>query len=190
LVTLDLSPEQIVHARHLAGASHDQFQFAKARGHYPNARRTHIIGKLGEIGAHAYLCDEGFRCDATYADASRVSQCDIIVNDVLRVEIKTWSACHWHDLGRCIAVKQLEDVKRKCDIVLWCVVSANDLDPEQGAPGDSCSVRLAGWSEVGDIADAPVRKTGYGNMRKVMNYQLDESDLRDIPSLHERLSEG
>jgi hypothetical protein len=47
---------------------------------------------------------------------------------------------------------------------------------------EGLSVSLAGWSKIEEIANAPIKDTGIGGMRKVKNYQLMESDLRSMSS--------
>jgi hypothetical protein len=98
---------------------------------------------------------------------------------VLRIEVKTWSRNYWQELGRCISVDQFPDLKRKADVVVWCVTDA-DAIADSPAP---VNILLAGWSTMGEISNASIRLTGFDNMRKVENYQLDESDLRGINDL-------
>lgn len=185
---VSLTSDQIQQARQLAKASYNQFK--QRSGYYTNTPQTHFIGKLGEIGALCCLEGVGLTCQAVFEDTKRLQECDIIVRETVRVEVKTWSSIHWDELGRCIAAGQIGALECKCDVVLWCVVSADGLDPEHQAAEESCDVRVAGWSEVSDIRDAPMRVTGYGGMPQVMNYQLCESSLRDTASLSRRLSEG
>jgi len=48
-------------------------------------------------------------------------------------------------------------------------------------------VLLAGWSKMDEVLNAPIKLTGKDNMRKVNNYQLNESDLREMSGLLESI---
>ena len=98
---------------------------------------------------------------------------------VLRLEVKTWSRDYWLELGRCISVDQFPDLKKKADVVIWSVTDADAI----GDTPTPVKVLLVGWSTMDEIAKASIKFTGLNHMRKVENYQLDESDLHEIDSL-------
>jgi hypothetical protein len=154
------------------------------RGYYNNRLNSHFKGKLGELAVEKFLLDQNLRLDSHFRFADREALADIVVKihgykKVLRLEVKTWSRHYWQDLGRCISVEQFPDLKKKADIIAWCVTDAS------GISDTPVNVLLAGWSKMDEILKAPVKFTGLDNMRKVKNYQLAETDLRHVDSLME-----
>jgi hypothetical protein len=69
-------------------------------------------------------------------------------------------------------VDQYPDLKKKADVIMWCLVDEKISTPAK--------VILTGWSTMDEIAQAPIRLTGFEGMRKVENYQLNEADLHEI----------
>lgn len=115
----------------------------------------------------------------------RENLCDIQIQQahqmLCRIEVKTWSAEYWPDLGRCIALDQYATLQRKADCVIWGIVEklASHAPPYLRAR-KQLVITLAGWSTLAEIKLAPLRATGHQEMRKVHNYQLDETALRPI----------
>lgn len=179
-----LSHEQIDEAHALACRS--IARWAHIRGHYNNRLRSHLIGKLGEIAAASFLDAAGLALTRHFLDATAERLCDISVNRtngrVTRIEVKTWAAQYWPDLGRCIAIDQYSALCQKCDVVFWCVLSG-PIPVIETTQYDTLDVDVGKWSTVDDIARAPQRWTGRNSMRKVHNYQFDETSLRDSDSL-------
>jgi len=155
------------------------------QGYYNNRLNSHFKGKLGELAVEKFLLDQKLKLDSHFRFADRENLADIVVKirgykKVLRLEVKTWSRNYWQDLGRCIAVDQYPDLKKKADIVIWCVTNADALaDTTRPA---AVKVLLAGWSKMDEIPKASIRLTGFENMRKVENYQLAEADLHEMSS--------
>lgn len=153
------------------------------RGYYNNRLNSHFKGKLGELAVEKFLLGKKLKLDSHFRFADREKLADIVVKirgykKVLRIEVKTWSKNYWQDLGRCISVDQFPDLKKKADLVVWCITDA-DVIADSPAP---VKVTLAGWSTMDDISKAPVKFTGLDNMRKVENHQLAESDLHEMSS--------
>jgi hypothetical protein len=153
------------------------------QGYYNNRLNSHLKGKLGEIAVEKFLLDRKMKLDSHFRFSNRENLADIVVKikgykKIARLEVKTWSKNYWQDLGRCIAVDQYPDLKKKADMIIWCV-----LDEKQilDAPVP-VKVLLAGWSKMEEVLNAPITLTGLNNMRKINNYQLAESDLRDMGS--------
>ena len=156
------------------------------KGHYNNNLNSHFKGKLGELAVESYLLSANLKIDSHFRFAEREKLADIVIkvkgyNKVFRIEVKTWSAIYWADLGRCIAKNQLTDLQKKADAVIWCVT---DLQEMMDTPAP-VHVQLTGWSTIDDVAKAPVKFTGMDKMRKVENHQLAESDLRGMESFLE-----
>lgn len=152
------------------------------RGYYNNRFNSHFKGKLGELAVEKFLLAQNLKLDSHFRFADREKLADIVVKirgyrKVLRLEVKTWSREYWQALGRCISVDQFPDLKKKADVVVWCVADANTA---MDAPA---KVLVAGWSTMDEISTAPIRFTGLDNMRKVENHQLAEAGLRAMGSL-------
>jgi hypothetical protein len=152
------------------------------RGYYNNRLNSHFKGKLGELAVERFLLNQNLKLDSHFRFHDREKLADIVVKlrgykKILRLEIKTWSGDYWRELGRCISVDQFPDLKKKADVVVWCVA---DVNATTDAPA---KVLLAGWSTMDEIAKAPIRFTGLDNMRKVENHQLAETDLHEMSGL-------
>ncbi len=159
-------------------------KWSEREGYYNNRLASHLTGKLGELAVEKYLLENGYKLDSHFRFPDRENLSDIVVklrgySRIRRLEVKTWSANYWAELGRCISVEQYPDLKKKADIILWCVAGLKDVEPLLKDPQE-LKVSLAGWSTVAEITNAPVKDTGIGGMRKVKNYQLLETDLRSM----------
>jgi hypothetical protein len=176
---IELSLADVQWAADTARASFERWE--SQQGYYNNRLNSHLKGKLGELAVEKFLLDQKLKLDSHFRFADRENLADIVVkvkgyNKIVRLEVKTWSHNYWQDLGRCIAVDQYPALKKKADMIVWCLVDVqNVLD----AP---VNVLLAGWSKIEDVLKAPIKLTGKDNMRKVNNYQLAESDLREMNS--------
>ncbi len=176
---IELSLADVQWAADTARSSFERWE--SQQGYYNNRLNSHFKGKLGEVAVEKFLLDQKLKLDSHFRFSDRENLADIVVKingykKIARLEIKTWSKNYWHDLGRCIAVDQYPDLKKKADIIVWCVVDEKMI---LDAP---VKVLLAGWSKMDEVLNASIKLTGLDNMRKVNNYQLAESDLRDMNS--------
>ena len=149
--------------------------FESRKGHYTNSLNSHLRGKCGEIAATRILERIGVEVTSHWRDIASLSMADMTLNKRIRVDVKTWSETYWEDMGRCIARSQLGALKAKADVIIWCRA------PHLLSKG--IEVIFAGWSTMNDIDLAPVRSTGPDWGRKVENFQLEDSDLREITEL-------
>ncbi len=162
-------------------------KWSTREGYYNNRTASHLNGKLGELAVEKYLLDAGCKIDSHFRFPERENLSDIVVKvkkytQVCRLEVKTWSANYWPELGRCIAVDQYPVLKKKADRILWCVIDSTSAEELLKTP-TALQVSLAGWSSIGDVSEAPIQNTGIGEMRKVNNYQLSQSALHPIEEL-------
>ncbi len=153
-------------------------------GYYNNRFDSHFKGKLGELAAEKYLLDNGHKLDSHFRFLDRENLSDLVIKikrytEVCRLEVKTWDAKYWPELGRCISVEQYPDLKKKADVILWCVIDLKDVKTFLKNP-QGLMVSLVGWSKAVEIVNAHIKDTGIGGMRKVKNYQLLETDLRSM----------
>jgi hypothetical protein len=151
------------------------------RGHYNNRLNSHFKGKLGEVAVEKFLAGHNLKYDSHFRFSDRENLADLVLKikgykKIVRIEVKTWSKNYWEELGRCIAVDQVLDLKKKSDVIVWCLTDIHDI-PNNLA---STIITLCGWSTISDVQNAPVKLTGLDNMRKVKNYQLSETDVRDM----------
>ena len=178
---IELSVADIQWAADTARASFERWE--SQQGYYNNRLNSHLKGKLGEIAVEKFLLDQKLKLDSHFRFADRENLADLVVkikgyNKIARLEVKTWSLNYWQDLGRCIAVDQYTVIKKKADVIVWCL-----LDEKQILDASTpVKVILAGWSKIEEVVNAPIKLTGKDNMRKVNNYQLAETDLHDISS--------
>ena len=151
-------------------------KYSKIFGHYRNTANSHLVGRLGEFAAYIYLEKKRLKPVPHFLDLTKDKECDID-SKVGRIEVKTWSAQHWDDWGRCVSVSQYSSVKRKADLILWC--TAEEVE------SDTPKIQFRGWSEVTDIENMEPKMTG-AEGRQIHNYQFEESDLKPMNSLGDR----
>ena len=161
------------------------------RGYYNNRLDSHFTGKLGELAVEKFLHEKNMSLDSHFRFSDRENLSDIVVKinrykKISRVEVKTWSSHYWQSLGRCVSVEQYPVLKNKSDLVIWCVVDKIDIKEMADHP-KLVMVTLAGWSSMDDIIKAPIKSTGSDGMRRIENYQLGESDLRDMRNFSESM---
>jgi len=183
---IELSIAEVQWAAETARASFERWE--SQQGYYNNRLNSHFKGKLGELAVEKFLLNQKLKLDSHFRFADREKLADIVVKikgytKISRLEVKTWSHHYWTELGRCIAVDQYPDLKKKADIIIWCLVDAKQV-LNSPAP---IKVLLAGWSKMDEVLNAPIKLTGKDNMRKVNNYQLNESDLREMSDLLESI---
>ncbi|MFG0256573.1 MAG: hypothetical protein ACF8GE_01590 [Phycisphaerales bacterium JB043] len=149
-------------------------RFARARGHYNNTPNSHLRGKIGEIACDCWLQGEGIETEAVFQDLDRMREADLVLG-TRRIDVKTWDERYWGEMGRCVAVAQIERLRAKADGVLWCV-TPSELGPE-------IEVEIVGWNTIDDITRAPRRTTGPAGRRQVDNYQVDLDAVRQLDEL-------
>lgn len=183
--TIQLGSDEITWA--VAAAEQSLARWADQRGYYTNRFNAHFKGRLGELAAEQWIRSQQARCVSHFRYQQRERLCDLeaeMADQIIRLEVKTWSAEHWATLGRCVAVDQLPQIGRKADRVVWCVVQPlADVSAASLRARGSVTVRIAGWSAIEDVRGAPIRWTGHAGMRLVRNHQLAPSALRSINTL-------
>ncbi len=169
--------DDVRHAEALRLAQQTLAIFAKMPGHYNNTLNSHLRGKLGEIAAADWLAANGIKIDAAFRDTGRIKEADIVGVGArtLRLDVKTWDSKYWPEMGRCVAVGQLDKLRNKAEGIVWCV-SPSSLDP-------GIEVEMVGWNTLADIEAAPRRMTGPTGRRQVDNYQVDPGNVRQPASL-------
>lgn len=171
---VELTEDEVEHATELARATHQRYR--NQQRHYRNLARSHLLGKLSEIGTEKWLRSVGLDPDPAYRDPARVSEPDLLVGPDL--EIKTWRPDTWDAWGRCVTPAQAAGViAKKASAVIWTVT-----DDE----GDPPTVTVVGWSTPEDIVAIDPVPTGLA-YRTVVNHQVAVEDLRDLSSLLEML---
>lgn len=144
------------------------------QGYYTNSLSSHVKGKRGEIGVESWAAIEGVHKTSLFRDSTKEGDADLVFSGLMKADVKTWSNEHWKNLGRCVAVKQLDALVRKARCIVWCT---------HREIGSSVQITLQGWSWVMDVFGASRRTTGSSSMRQIENYQLEETDIRPMTEL-------
>ena len=184
---IEMTKQKINEAKGLAEVTHKRF--CGLRGHYNNTPKSHFLGHLGEIAYETYFHSNNYKTDSLFRESSSTKNCDIVLtsdSEKIRIEVKTWSEHYWEDLGRCIAVDQIEKLKNKCDIIVWCIVK--QPVPDYFSETISCFIDVGLWSTLNDISESPVRLTGRCRMRKVNNFQVDIGRIRSEDELKNEIN--
>ena len=157
-------------------------------GHYRNQWTSHLVGRLGKAAAEQFLQQRGLQVQAHFRFPEREAMCNIEIASTrpasIRLDVKTWSAAFWPDLGRCVAANQLPVLERKADAIVWGVLHEKAALPKDewlGKPG--VRIALQGYSTLHDIRRSPVSLTGRPGMRQVQNHQIAEKDLCSLDEL-------
>ncbi len=151
--------------------------FANSPGHYNNTVDSHFRGKIGELACEQWAASAGIPCEPIFKDATRMQEADLYLGVLRaqRIEVKTWNAAFWQNLGRCVAVNQMPDIRAKANAVIWCIT------PDGIASG--VSVEIAGWNTVAEIAQLPPVWTGPKGGRQVHNHQVPIEQGRPLANL-------
>jgi hypothetical protein len=185
VITLD----QVAIRWAMSAADESTARWASSPGHYRNQWTSHLVGRLGEIAVEQFLLQHGVLIHAHFRFPERENLCDIELLPAgraspMRLDVKTWSEVFWPDLGRCVAVNQLQALEHKADSILWCILHESARRPRAiWQTLDAVRVSIAGYSTVSDIRQAPIRLTGRAGMPQVRNHQIAEQDLRPLDDL-------
>lgn len=174
-LSVALTKAQVVDARRRARVSAQAF--AEVTGHYPNTLSRHFTGKLGEIGTETWLGLQGLSVDAVFRNPTRLAEPDLKVGK-RGIEVKSWRAHNWAELGRCVDPAQLLWIRTRAVAILWCVV-------EEGPQG--VEVRVAGWSTPDEVGATKIVATGPMGKR---NHQVSLTDMHEPSELLSLLHDG
>lgn len=163
-----LTAADIAFAIQSTDATTEQFQGVK--NIYAGTWGSRMIGRVGELAGERWFTDRLFPVLAHWRNPAATHLCDL---EVLRqrIEVKSWSTRFWADLGRCIAVSQIERVARKANVVLWETVETACATRDAWEALTAVDVTLRGCSTIAEVRAAPVRLTGAA---EIENHQLDE----------------
>lgn len=170
----DLTTRQVEDASVLGEKTFGRYR--KRAGRYPNLRRSHILGKLGEVAVERWLGEEGIDVDPAFRDSKRASEADILI-DGFGVEVKTWRPATWDSWGRCVTPEQMPVIDTKASAVVW-VVADDEATP--------VGVEIMGWSTPGDLVDREPILTG-PPYRKIRNHQVEVDEIRPLGDLLEEI---
>jgi hypothetical protein len=163
---VNLTADEVAEANRLGDATWELFKGKP--GYYGNRQASHRMGKLGEIAVEKWAMAQGFEVEPVFRDITQVTREDLVIGGI-RVEVKTWEAKYWDDMGRCVRPMQLPALRRKTDIVIWC-------------SRDGSEVTLHGWSTIADIVAQPVVMTGPTHKR-LDNHQVPVDELRPLEAM-------
>ncbi|WOL22945.1 hypothetical protein [Escherichia phage vB_EcoM_JNE01] len=98
--------------------------------------------------------------DPAFQSDGRDGECDILVNN-LRIEVKGIKYKSWKDFGPCVSTRQLKNIQKKADVVLW--VLYNEKKQE---------FSFEGFNYVKDISSVPVVLTGVPGRVMIENHPV------------------
>jgi hypothetical protein len=143
-VVVPLTEAEIEEAHHLGDLT-----FAEFRTHhrYPNnLGPSHRKRKLGEVAVEKWARTLGVHVESPFRDLRLAAREDLVVGGV-RIEVMTWHAARWAELGRSVTPGHVPVVRRKADAIVWCAL-------------DDGAVTLHGWSTPDDVERAPLTVSG------------------------------
>jgi len=143
-VVVPLTEAEIDEAHHLGDLT-----FAEFRTHhrYPNnLGPSHRKRKLGEVAVEKWARTLGVDVESPFRDLRLAAREDLVVGGV-RLEVMTWHAARWPELGRSVTPGHVPVVRRKADAIVWCAL-------------DGGAVTLHGWSTPDDVEKAPLTVSG------------------------------
>lgn len=133
-----------------------------------NHPHSHFVGMVSEH-ATLVLMNEieemlgiDLKIDPAFMDESRESECDLIVGGT-RIEVKGIKYGSWLRFGPCISAKQLKNIERKADIVIWALYNERQQ-----------TFTFEGFNYVKDISSIPTIMTGAEGRKKIENHPVLE----------------
>lgn len=142
-----------------------------------NHAHSHFVGMIAEHSAGVLFTEieeiigKDLNIDLVFKDENRDGSCDIIVNG-LRIEVKGITPRSWRQFGPCISTRQLRNIQRKADIVLWV-----QFDERKQF------VTFEGFNYVKDITSVPTKFTAGKGKTPIENYPVLEiiHPLQELP---------
>lgn len=142
----------------LAPANKSPYGFNHIHGHFVGLVCEHAAWVLfNEIESSTGL---KLNIDPAFQNPGRERECDIKVNN-LRIEVKGIKYKSWLKYGPCVSTRQLENIQKKADVVLW--VLYNEKHQE---------FSFEGFNYVKDISTVPVILTGEADKPKIENHPV------------------
>jgi hypothetical protein len=138
----------------------------------PNKKHTHFIGRLGEVAAWHHFFTTG--ADPKPGFLMSESEPDITLGSGLKLEIKTWEARQWRDLGRAILMSQIQHLDRK-DRIVWCSVELGKRPYTSPA-----SAILHGWSTVSIFKNISREVLKGARTENVRSRQVEENEINPM----------
>ena len=146
-----------------------------------NSVKMHEIGKIGEFGV-LYALNELFNLNIEAKFKDTDSEADIIIKSThpnqkdLRIEIKSYKTVVWNTLHATISDKQLNSIKQKADIVLYCSVHKK-----------SGTIHLCGFNytdaEHEDLLNSEIMIQETKSKMDIKSIVLNERPMNDLYNL-------
>lgn len=128
-VVVTLTEQDLAEAQRLGDATWELFKTMP--GYYGNRQSSHRLGKYGEVAVEKWPKRKGLKVESVFRDIAETRREDLVIEGV-RVEVKTWDARYWADMGRCVTPRQLQTHRRKADVIVWCSVDGNRVTSTDG----------------------------------------------------------
>ncbi|AFA44507.1 hypothetical protein [Klebsiella phage phiKp_21] len=142
-----------------------------------NHPHSHYVGLVCEHAAYVLFTEleemTGIKydIDPAFQNSKRDGECDLIVNN-LRIEVKGIKYKSWTNYGPCISTRQLKNIEKKADIILW--VLYNEKRHE---------FSFEGFNYVKDVHTVPVKITGAKGKPQIKNHPVIDiiKPLQELP---------
>lgn len=131
-----------------------------------NHPHSHYVGLVAEHAAWVLfteveaLTGRNLNIDPAYQNDQREGECDLYVGNT-RIEVKGIKYGSWLRFGPCISTRQLKNIERKADVVLWALYNEKQQE-----------FTFTGFNYVSDIRSLPTIITGAENRPKIENYPV------------------
>lgn len=142
-----------------------------------NHPHSHFVGMIAEHSAWVlfdeiqHILRRDLKIDPAFQDDTRDAECDLIVNN-LRIEVKGIQQRSWNRFGPCISTRQLRNIQRKADVVLWVLYDEHHQ-----------AVSFEGFNYVKDITSVPTKFTAGKGKEPIENYPVLDiiKPLQELP---------
>lgn len=133
-----------------------------------NHAHSQYVGMVAEHAAWLLFTEiedmlqRDLKIDAAYQNPSRDGECDIYVNG-LRIEVKSIKYGSWLNYGPCISTRQLKNIERKADVVIWLLYNEKQQE-----------FSFEGFNYVKDISSVTPILTGDKSKVIINNHPVKE----------------
>lgn len=131
-----------------------------------NHAHSHFVGLVAEHAAWILFTEvealtrKNLNIDPAFQNENRESECDIYVGKT-RIEVKGIKYGSWLRFGPCISTRQLKNIERKADVVLWALYNEKRQE-----------FTFEGFNFVSEIRNMPTIITGDVGRPQIENYPV------------------
>lgn len=142
----------------IASSSKSPYGFNHPHSHYVGLVAEHaswlLFNEIEDLIGRDLNIDPAFQSD------KREAECDLYVNN-LRIEVKGIKYGSWLRFGPCISTRQLDNIEKKADVVLWALYNERRQE-----------FSFEGFNFVKQIRALPTLVTGAEGRPQIENYPV------------------